>query len=224
MKSKVVIIGAGGFGREVLDIFEARNQAGDQIDILGFIVDAQYGTPGRLVNGFPILGGMEWLSERPEGTAAICAIGDPAVRRRMVDAANRSGVPFCNAIHPSVIATRHVKLGVGVVLAAGSILTNNIAIDSHVHLNLDCTVGHDARIGACATVSPGVHISGGVTLGEGCSVGTGTNIIEKCVVGEWSVVGAGSTIVRDVPANSTVVGVPGRVIKQRAAGWHLAPA
>jgi acetyltransferase EpsM len=71
------------------------------------------------------------------------------------------------------------------------------------------------------TLAPGVHISGNVTLSQGCNVGTGANILEKINVGSWSTVGAGSTIVRDVPSNTTVVGVPGRVIKKREGGWHL---
>jgi acetyltransferase-like isoleucine patch superfamily enzyme len=71
------------------------------------------------------------------------------------------------------------------------------------------------------TMAPGVHVSGNVCLGEGCYVGTGANIIDKKRLGKWSIVGAGSMIISDVPANSTVVGVPAKVIKMREDGWHM---
>ncbi len=224
MQRKIVIVGAGGFGREVQDIFEARAAAGDDLELLGFIVDARYGAAGSLVHGLPILGGFEWLRGRAGSVQAICAVGAPELRRRLVDRIRAEGVGFCNAIHPAATMTSRVHLGEGIVIAAGTILTNNIRVGSHTHLNLACTVGHDAVIEELVTVSPGVHLSGNVTLSEGCVVGTGSNLIERTTVGAWSVVGAGTTVIRDVPANATVVGVPGKVVKQRDPGWHLAGA
>jgi len=71
------------------------------------------------------------------------------------------------------------------------------------------------------TLSPGVHVSGNVTLGTGCFVGTGANFIEKLNIGAWTVIGAGSVIVGEVPADTTVVGIPGKIIKVKEPGWHL---
>ena len=76
-------------------------------------------------------------------------------------------------------------------------------------------------IGDFATVSPGTHISGNVTIRTGCNIGTGVNIINRLELGEWSVIGAGSTLIRNVPPNTTVVGVPGKVVTQREDGWYL---
>ena len=81
---KVAIIGAGGFAREVLDIFDACNEAGDRYDVLGYIVEPGFGAPGVIVNGKPILGGIEWLGKQRGEVYAICAIGAPEVRRRLV--------------------------------------------------------------------------------------------------------------------------------------------
>jgi serine acetyltransferase len=114
-----------------------------------------------------------------------------------------------------------VSIGLGVVIGAGSILTNQITIGNHVHINLDCTIGHDVIVNDFVTLSPGVHVSGNVVFGPGCYVGTGANILEKLQIAEWSIVGGGCTVTKNVPANSTVVGVPGQVIKTRDAGWHL---
>jgi serine acetyltransferase len=107
-----------------------------------------------------------------------------------------------------------------VVIGAGSIFTNQIRIESHVHINLDCTVGHDAILWDFVTLAPGVHVSGNVVLGEGAYLGTGANVLEKINVGEWSVVGAGSTVIKNVPPNATVVGVPGNIIKVKDSGWQ----
>jgi sugar O-acyltransferase (sialic acid O-acetyltransferase NeuD family) len=218
----VVILGAGGFAREVLDIFELLNEERPRFEVLGFVVDTGFGEPGTDVNGRPILGDFGWLERRAREVLAICGVGAPQIRFRMVSRAEALGVRFCNAIDPSARLTRRVELADGIVIGAGCILTNRIRLGRHVHLNLDCTVGHDAVFEDFATTAPGVHVSGNVTFEEGAYAGTGANLIEGMRLGAWSVVGAGSTVIRDVPPNTTAVGSPARVVKTRAPGWHLA--
>jgi sugar O-acyltransferase (sialic acid O-acetyltransferase NeuD family) len=220
MTPKIVIIGAGGFGREVLDICDACNQIKPTFDVLGFIVDEQYGSPGTIINGVPILGDFSWLEKHVNQVSVACSVGAPQYRRILIERAREFGCKFINLIHPQAIITKWVTYGEGVIICAASILTNQIIIGNHVQINLDCTIGHDVVLEDYSTLSPGVHISGNVRVGEGCFVGTGANVIEKLILGEWSIVGAGSTIVNDVPANSTVVGVPGKVIKTMLPGWH----
>jgi sugar O-acyltransferase (sialic acid O-acetyltransferase NeuD family) len=184
MKEKIVIIGAGGFAREVLDIFEACNAAGQDFEVLGYLVDTQYGRPGTLINDRPILGDCDWLIKNGKDVRAVCAVGDPAGRKKLVERAKALGTRFYNIIHPSAIMTKRVSLGQGNVIAAGCILTNNIRIGDHVHINLACTIGHDAVLDQYATLAPGVHVSGCVTLGEGCYIGSGVNIIDRKTVGD----------------------------------------
>jgi sugar O-acyltransferase (sialic acid O-acetyltransferase NeuD family) len=221
MSKKVVIIGAGGFGREVLDVVDACNSVAKRYNFLGFIVDPQYGAPGTIVNEKPILGGFDWLAEHRTEVEAICSVGAPELKFRVVERAKKLGVRFCSIVHPNAILTRWLTMGEGVVVTAGCILTNQIRLGDHVHVNLDCTIGHDAVLEDFVTLAPGVHVSGMVTLCRGCYVGTGANIIDRINVGEWSIVGAGATVVRDVPENTTAVGVPARVIQAREPGWHL---
>lgn len=221
MKKKIVIIGAGGFAREVLDVLEACNQEKPSYDMLGYIVETPYGTPGTLVNESPILGGFDWLEGHRDEVYVICGVGIPQHRRRLTLQARAIGCKFFSLIHPSAVLTRWVEMGEDVVITAGCILTNRIRIGNHIHLNLDCTIGHDSVLEDYVTLAPGVHVSGNVTLEEGCYVGTGANIIEKIHIGAWSIIGAGSTITGNVFPNTTVVGVPGRTIKQREVGWHL---
>jgi sugar O-acyltransferase (sialic acid O-acetyltransferase NeuD family) len=218
MKENFVIIGAGGFAREVLDIFEACREAGQGREVVGYLVEAPYGLPGTMVNDKLILGDLSWLTEHASEVRAICAVGDPAVRKRLVARAQGYGARFGNIIHPSAILTRHVTMGEGIVIAAGCIFTNQIRVGDHVHVNLASTIGHNAEMNDFVTLAPGVRVSGWVTLEEGCYVGSGANIVDKRTVGAWSVIGAGSVVITDIPPHSTALGVPARVIKRREHG------
>jgi sugar O-acyltransferase (sialic acid O-acetyltransferase NeuD family) len=115
--------------------------------------------------------------------------------------------------------TRHVTLGEGCVVTAGAVLTSQIRLGRHVHVNVNSTVSHDCVLGDFATLAPGVHLAGGVQLGEGCDVGVGAAVLPRCSIGAWSIVGGGAVVTRDLPADVTAVGVPATVIKQRPAGW-----
>jgi sugar O-acyltransferase (sialic acid O-acetyltransferase NeuD family) len=218
----IVIIGAGGFGREVLDIVDACNQTNKIYEPLGFIVDPIYGKPGEIVNDLPILGGFDWLEKHAEEVYITCGVGPSHLRYQLVQRAKEINCRYTNLIHPSVIMTRWITMGEGVIITAGCILTNQIHIGDHVHINLDCTIGHNSVLQDFVTLAPGVHVSGNVRLETGCYIGTGANIIEKISIGNWSIVGAGSTIIGNVSPNTTVVGNPGKMIKERKPGWHLA--
>jgi sugar O-acyltransferase (sialic acid O-acetyltransferase NeuD family) len=218
---RVAIIGAGGFAREVLDVIEAANEDRARYEVAGYIVDLQYGSPGTLVNDRPILGGFDWLARHSKDLLVICGVGPSHHRYRLVERARSLGCRFFSAIHPTAVLTRWVSVGQGVVVAAGSVFTNQIRIGDHTHVNLHCSIGHDVVIEDFVTLAPGVHVSGNVTLARGAFVGTGASIIERLRIGEWSIVGAGSTVVTEVSANTTVVGVPARAIKKSEAGWHL---
>lgn len=213
---QVVLIGAGGGSRDILDILDACGR-----DVLGFVVDPQYAVPDRIVNGRPVLGGFDWLSRHVTSVEAICGVGASQHRFQLIQRANALRAAFCSVIHPSAILTRRTDIGEGSCIGAGCVLTNNIRIGNHVQINIGCTISHDTVLDDFVTLSPGVHVAGNVTLQTGCFVGIGVNIIEKKTIGAWSIVGAGSTITQDVPPNTTVVGVPGRVIKTRPEGWYL---
>ncbi|MFN8626409.1 MAG: acetyltransferase [Candidatus Binatia bacterium] len=218
---EVVIIGAGAHAREVLDVFDAVNQVARRYYVLGFIVEPGFGTPGELVNDLPILGGVDWLETRAGALQAICGVGAPELRRRLATHVAQRGVPFCSIVHPNAVLTRWVTMGSGVMISAGCVLTNRVRIGNHAHVNVGCTISHDCLLEDFVTLAPGVHAAGGVRFREGCSVGVGTSIIPRCEVGAWSTVGAGSAIIRDVPANSTVAGVPGSVLMRQAGRHHL---
>ena len=218
----IVIFGAGGFGREVLQLIYDINQQESSAPIwnpLGFIVDAQY-VDTRLVNGLPIVGSPAWLEDHPE-VKVVLAVGSSAVRRRTVNqwkgvSSNR----YATLIHPSAIVGNQVEIGAGSVVCAGALITTNILIGQHVHVNIGCTIGHDAVLEDFVTLSPSVNVSGNVRLGAGVDIGTGSVLIPHANVGEWSVLGAGSVVTKPLAANITAVGAPASVIKEREAGWQ----
>jgi acetyltransferase-like isoleucine patch superfamily enzyme len=112
-------------------------------------------------------------------------------------------------------------LGKGSIICAGTLITTNIKIGRHVHVNIGSTIGHDSILNEYVTLNPSVNVSGNVEIGTGCEIGTGSVLIPHVKVDEWSIVGAGSVVTKSLQANVTAVGAPARVVKQREPGWHL---
>jgi sugar O-acyltransferase (sialic acid O-acetyltransferase NeuD family) len=210
----IVILGAGGFGREVLDIIIAQNKVSKRWKMLGF-VDENRELKGKVLNGYPVLGSFDWFSKIDlKEIRVVCAIGDNISKKKVVEKAKGLGLRFANVVHPSVIMTEFVTLGEGVIICAGCILTNQITIGNHVIINLDVTIGHDSIIEDFCTLSPGVHISGRNKIGEGANVGTGAVTIQGITIGRWSIIGAGAVVAQDIPDKVVAVGVPAKPIKQ----------
>lgn len=209
---KVVIIGAGGFGREVIEIFKDQNSIKKNWEILGFI-DENSELWGKTINNFSVLGGLDWFKNN-RVVGCVVAIGDPKTKKRITDILEKNGVLFYNAIHPSVKMSEFVNIGNNVIICAGSILTVNIFIKNHVIINLNCTVGHDSIIEDYCSIMPGVSINGENHIGKGTYIGTGATFIQQVGVGEWSVIGAGAVVIDNIPDHVVAVGIPAKVKKK----------
>jgi sugar O-acyltransferase (sialic acid O-acetyltransferase NeuD family) len=209
----VIIAGAGGHGRVVLDILRA--QAAHAV--VGFL-DANHDLHGSVVDGVPVLGHLNLLPRlKATGvTGAIVAIGDNRVRRSYAQKLAAAGLELVNAIHPSAILSPTVTLGRNVVVAPGAIVCVGARVADSAILNTRCTVDHECEIGEAAHVAPGVTLAGRVTVGEAAFVGTGANVLPCLTIGAHATVGGGALIHRDVPPGATAVGVPARVIKTPA--------
>ena len=199
------IFGAGGFGREVAWL--ASQTLGDDVELVFLVGDDAYLT--EPVNGVEV----RHVSSVTSDGQYVVAIGDAQARRAGVVLCEKAGLRPTSLVHPRVEWSSRVEIGAGSVVCAGSILTTDIQVGRHVHVNLDCTVGHDVRIGDYATLSPGVHVSGWVTIEEGAFVGTGANIVngtssDPLVIGAGAVVAAGACIVRSVDPGALMAGVP----------------
>lgn len=206
----LVIIGAGGFAREVAWLVEEINNSRPTWNLLGYLDENR--ASGEEINGLPILGNMAWLDSRQSGITAVCAIGDPRTRRRIVESL-RGQVAFAALVDPSVKMSSSVSIGLGTIICAGSIATVNVSIGNHVVVNLDCTLGHDSILHDFCSLMPSVNVSGGVTLGEGAYCGTGVQIIQGKTVGPWTTIGAGAVVVNDLAKMVLAVGVPAKVVK-----------
>jgi sugar O-acyltransferase (sialic acid O-acetyltransferase NeuD family) len=200
---KIVVIGAGGLGREVADIIKLTSEK-----VIGFIDDSTE-MQHMSINDIPVLGGIDWFtSKRAKGVYAVCAIGNNYVRKRITKKAEEMGVEFVSVIHPSVKLGTNTKIARGVIICAGSIITCNIRLGSHVFINLDCTIGHDTVLENYVNLAPGVHVSGKCTLKEGCHIYTGACLIPGVTMGEWSEAGAGAVILKNIDPYAVAVGVP----------------
>jgi sugar O-acyltransferase (sialic acid O-acetyltransferase NeuD family) len=206
----LVIYGAGGFAREVAWL--ARSIEGRWR--VAALVDDDTAAHGRTINGFPVMGLDAARAAFPQA-ALTAAVGDPALREKLVGRAAAAGFACATLVHPRVEMSEWVEIGEGTVVCAGNLLTTNIVLGRHVQINLDCTVGHDVVMGDFTTLAPGAHISGWVHFGRGVYVGTGAVIINghegvPLTLGDGAVVGAGACVTKSVAAGTTVVGVPAK--------------
>lgn len=195
MASPLVIVGAGGHGREVLDVVRACIDTGAPYAFAGFVDDAP-------------LPGTELLDEVPDGAVVVLGIGSALAR---CAAAGRYPQPAPAAlVHPAATVGSDCRLEDGVVIAAGARLTTNIAVGRHAYVGPNATVGHDSVLADFATLYPGAVVSGNVDVGEAATVGAGAAVRQGLRVGAGAMVGLGAAVVRDVPAGATVVGAPAR--------------
>lgn len=207
----IVIIGAGGFGREVAWLIDDINASSKQWNLLGYIDDNE-AIHGEIINGIPVLGGLKWLEDNSY-VHYVCAIGNALAKKKVVERCTCINMKAATLVHPTVLKSRYVSIGEGSIICAHNILTVNIQIGVHVIINLDCTIGHDAVINDYCTIYPSVNVSGNTLIGSFSEIGTGTQIIQGINIGSNTIIGAGAVVVKDLPCNCTAVGAPAKPIK-----------
>jgi len=199
-----VVIGCGGHGREVVDVLAA---CGHQV--VGFL-DDNPSLAGTTVGALPILGGLEWLGNARESYSVALGIGSSqarkAVQARILGL--RRSVDFPPIVHPHAVIGSRVTIGEGTLVQAGCILTCDIHIGRFVVLNICVGLSHDVRIDDFATIGPKSQFTGASACGALAEVGASTVVIPRCSIGEKSVTGAGSVVIRHVAPGNTVAGVP----------------
>lgn len=209
---KIVIVGAGGFGREVKMLIDQINLKEHKYEFLGFYDDGF--EKGTTINNNQVLGSIEDLANTSQELNVVVAIGSPEIKRKIVEKLTSATIKFPTLIHPSVlIGDEFVSIGNGCIICAGTIITCNIEIKDFVILNLMCTVGHDTVINSFASFMPSVNISGEVVIHEGVYVGTGAKIINQLEIGKQTIVGAGAVVSKTLPEKCTAVGIPAKPIK-----------
>lgn len=208
----IVIIGAGGFGREVKTIIDAVNKVEKTYDFIGYYDDGI--EKGTIINNFPVLGNLQDLNATDKEISVLLGVGDPTTKSKIVAMLSNEKINFPILIHPSVqISNDDVAISNGCIICGGTIITCNIKIGNFVTLNLMCTVGHDTIIDDFSSFMPSVNISGEVHIQEKVYVGTGAKIINQLTIGKSTIVGAGAVVSKSLPDYCTAVGIPAKPIK-----------
>jgi sugar O-acyltransferase (sialic acid O-acetyltransferase NeuD family) len=212
-RKTIAIFGSGGFGLEVATLIENINAMQNEWELLGFFDD---NCRSNIINGYKVLGGIHELNKWDSPLNLVLAIGMPKTRIYVKERIVNKNILYPILTHPSVImGTKElIEIGEGSIICAGNILTTNIKIGVHVILNLACTVGHECEIGDFSSFMPSCNISGEVSIGRENFWGTGAKVINRKIIGNNVIVGAGAVIVDDIPDDVTVVGVPAKVMKK----------
>ena len=219
-RPRVLILGAGGHGRVVLDILL---QAA-QYQVVGFL-DNNPAMVGRRVDGIPVYGGIETLnqfSNELDVSGVIIAIGDNGTRRGLARQVEAAGIELISAIHPSATLAYNATIGRNVVIAAGTVVCAHCQIGDSVILNTGCIIDHQTMIGEGCHVCPGVRVAGRVKVEPGTFVGIGATVVPNITLGCECVVGAGAVVIENVPPLATVVGVPATQVNLASASEDVA--
>lgn len=186
MFKQLVIVGGGGVGREIAAVLKKYPLKGYKL--IGFIDDGQ--PVNTLINGLSVLGGVQWVIDNAADLAVIIAIGNPQVRKKIIEKLSIASLEYPSVIHPNVSIhdNESVIIGNGCYIGDGCILTTNIEVEDFCFLNTGCTLQHDTYISANCVLMPGVRITGGARIGcntfiaSGCVITTNVQIEKDSII------------------------------------------
>lgn len=214
---KAVIIGGGGHGKVIIDIVEKAAE----LNLLG-LLDSQPPI-GSKVLGYEVIGresDLGKLIQEREIEGLIVAIGDNWLRSRLVGSLSSvaPGIAFPNAIHPAAQIAKNVSLGQGTVVMAGAVVNSGTSVGDFCILNTNCSVDHDCRLGDYVSFAPNSCAGGNVEVGEYSAICLGAKIVHGAKIGPQTVIGAGATVLSDLPSNVVAYGTPACRVRDRTAG------
>ncbi|MBE3144750.1 MAG: acetyltransferase [Planctomycetes bacterium] len=209
---RLVIIGAGGFGQEIIWAVRNINALRSQYEILGYC-DDDPAKKGSVIYSATVLGTPEAVDKiLPVKPSFICAIGDNVKRAKVVKYVLSLGWLPATVIDPSVIIAEGVSVGEGTYVGAGCILSPYAQIGNHVIINHHCSIGHNSVLDDFVQISPGGRVSGSCRVKEGASLGSNAVIAPGITVGRFATLGASSFAMTDIPDDVTAIGTPARVV------------
>ncbi|MCY7891932.1 acetyltransferase [Bacillus vallismortis] len=204
----VAIVGDGGHGKVIRELINARSDTR-----LAAVLDDKFRT---------FEAGKEWYTGPPEAASEVrrlipdvlflIAIGNNRIRKQQAERLGLKKEDFITLIHPSAIVSKTAVIGEGTVIMAGAIIQADARIGAHCIINTGAVAEHDNHISDFVHLSPRVTLSGAVAVQEGAHVGTGAAVIPQLTIGSWSIVGAGSAVIRSIPDGVTAAGAPARII------------
>jgi len=208
---RLVIVGAGGFGRETRELARAINAVEERYEVVGF-VDDDPALWGGEVDGTPVLGEVDTVLDMPEIKLALTT-GHPGNYFSRKTIATRLALPdlaYATLVHPACSLASSTTIGAGTIVLAGVVATANVSIGRHVVIMPGVILTHDDRVGDYVTFGAGVRLAGRVTVAEGAYIGSGALVREDLTIGPWSLIGMGSVVTGDVPAGEVWAGIPAR--------------
>ena len=206
MSNEILILGAGGHAKVVIDILNSQKEK-----IKG-LLDDDKSLLGDKIMGEKVIdtiGALDDYSAREFQT--IISIGSPSIRSDIYREVKDMGFEFSRAIHPGASISEFSSIDEGSIVNTGVSIHPDVDIKHNVILGMNATVSHDTVIEPHCHISPGVNITGNSYIGEGAELGTGCVILPGCSVEDNAVIGAGAVVTEDIPANSTAIGVPAKV-------------
>lgn len=207
---KIAIIGASGHAKEIaICLSDVHGKPSLPKDYITFFVDREYFESGKNIWGHHVKCLEDYV---PNEHHTIIGIGDPNQRERIFSKYKNS-TQFPTIIHPTVIKSIFVTLSEGVIIFSGTVITCDIAIGLHSHINRGAQIGHDSLIGRFATISPGAIISGNCRIGDRVYIGTNAAIREKISICNDVIIGMGASVVKNIYEPGTYVGVPCKKIQ-----------
>lgn len=209
----MLIIGAKGFAKEVLEILHQKNETQG----LAFYDDVNDDVGDFLYDKFPILKTEEAIKKHfsQYGNAFSIGIGSPKLRKLMFDKFSQLGGELTSTIsHTAIIGSFNNIIDPGCNIMISTVLTNDITIGKGTIINQLSSIGHDVTIGEFCEICPNVSISGNCEIGNETFIGTGAIILPKVKIGNHVTIGAGAVVSKDLPDNCVAVGIPAKIIKQ----------
>lgn len=202
---KICIIGTGGFGREALCcLIDSIANSDIKIDEVACFMEKDSNYKEEKIMGVDVIRESHF---NPLLYNVFVAIGEPQKRKIVVDQLPVE-TTYATIIHPSSVISKWVEIGEGSIVTAGSILTCNIKIGKHAHLNLHTTIGHDCIIGDFFTSTPGVNISGNCNIGDCVYIGTNSSVKQGITICNNVTVGMGGVAVKDISEEGIYIGNP----------------
>lgn len=213
MLKKLLIIGAGGFGRETLQYVEDINRVERHYEVIGFI-DEDREKEGTNYRGIPVIGGFAGIDAHGAKLYAVCAVANPFAKEKLCEKAVKAGLKFVNIVHPRSLVGETVKLGTGIIIGPDCVITSDVCIGDHVSINPQCGIGHDTVLNDFSTLYWNVSVGGCVKVGKSVEIGSKAFIKQGLAIGDRGVIGAGAAVIMNVERGAVVAGVPARELRR----------
>jgi sugar O-acyltransferase (sialic acid O-acetyltransferase NeuD family) len=211
-KIPLVIVGAGGHARVILDIAQSLDHP-----VFAF-VDKRKAVSA--IDGIPVVGSIHELSGNPEGYEFVVGIGDNFIRARAIASliAVLPEIRFATLVHPSATIARSCLVDIGTVVMAAAVVNPGSRIGKHCIVNTQASIDHDNEIGNFVSLAPRSVTGGNVVVADYSAICLGASVVHGAKIGKHSIVGAGAVVLKDIPEFSVAIGVPARISRKRTAG------